>query len=68
MRRYSSKRITDFVEVKTGTGSYLISFFKYTLVLNPVFKKYPLEDQSKNLILHFFSYQCQPMGSLHCAL
>lgn len=68
MRRYSSKWIIDFAEVKTGTGSYLMSFFKDTTVLNSVFKKCPLEDQSKNLILYSFPYQCQSMVSLHCVL
>lgn len=66
MRRYSSKRITDFAEIKTGTGSYLMSFFKDVPLLNSVFKKSLLEDQPKDLILHSFSYQLR--GSLHCAL
>lgn len=66
MRRYSSKWITDFAEIKTGMGSYLMSFFKDVPVLNPAFKKSLLEDQSKDLILHSFSYQLR--GSLHCAL
>jgi len=41
MRRYSCEWNTDFAEVKTGAGSFLLSLFKKCL----------LEDQSKHLIL-----------------
>lgn len=41
----------NFAEVKAEAGSYLKSLFKDTPVLNPVFQKCLLENQSKYLIL-----------------